>query len=123
MADKISSFQDLYVWQNGHELVLEIYTITRKFPRSETYSLVDQMRRAAISVTSNIAEGFGRRSLKEKNQFYNLSMGSLTELENQLIVAKDLKYMTPDSFIDLTSKLITIKKMLNKLISVIRNSS
>jgi len=74
---KIEEFTDLIVWQEGHKLVLQIYKITKLFPKEETYSLTDQMRRAAVSVTSNIAEGFGRQGMKEKVQFYFLAKGSL----------------------------------------------
>jgi four helix bundle protein len=67
---KIISFTDLIVWQKAHQLVLDIYKITEKFPKKETYSLTDQMRRAAVSVSSNIAEGFGRYTYKDKIHFY-----------------------------------------------------
>lgn len=90
---KIQSFTDLIVWQEGHTLVLLIYKSTKEFPPRETYSLTDQMRRAVTSVTSNIAEGFGRQGYKEKLQFYYLAQGSLTELKNQLIIAKDVGYL------------------------------
>jgi four helix bundle protein len=93
MDGKIALFTDLKVWQEGHTLVILVYKMTRSFPKEETYSLVDQMRRAASSITSNIAEGFGRHSYKEKLQFYYLAHGSLTELENQLLIARDVGYL------------------------------
>jgi len=77
---KIQSFTQLNVWKEAHKLVLLIYKTTDNFPKKETYSLTDQMRRCAISITSNIAEGFSRQSKKEKLQFYYVSKGSLTEL-------------------------------------------
>lgn len=89
---KIKSFTDLKVWQEGHKLVVIIYKITKSFPKEETYSLIDQMRRAVISITSNVAEGFGRKSYKEKLQFYYHAQGSLIELKNQLLVARDVGY-------------------------------
>ncbi|SRR3989344_2959875 len=95
---KIDSFTDLKVWQEGHKLVLMIYKITRSFPKSETYSLVDQMRRAAASITANITEGFARQSFKEKVQFYYLSKGSLSELKNFLFIAKDVGYLDEKEF-------------------------
>ncbi|HUD19841.1 MAG TPA: four helix bundle protein [Patescibacteria group bacterium] len=95
---KIQSFTDLLVWQEGHRLVIHIYEVTTKFPPRETYSLTDQMRRAASSVTSNIAEGFGRQGYKEKLQFYYLAQGSLTELKNQLFIAHDVGYLKNANF-------------------------
>lgn len=74
---KIQSFTNLIAWQKGHKLVLTVYTITKTFPTAETYSLVDQMRRCVISITSNIAEGFSRKSYKEKIQFYSIALGSI----------------------------------------------
>jgi four helix bundle protein len=94
----IKSFTDLKVWQEGHKLVILVYKITDKFPPKETYSLTDQMRRAASSVTSNVAEGFGRQTYKEKVQFYYLTQGSLIELKNQLLIAKDVGYLIKPDF-------------------------
>jgi four helix bundle protein len=94
---KIQSFTDLHVWQEGHKLVIMVYKITEKFPKKETYSLIDQMRRSVASVTANIAEGFGRHSYKEKLQFYYLSQGSLTELKNFILIAKDVGYLDKES--------------------------
>ena len=90
---KIQGFTDLRAWQEGHALVLAIYQATKHFPREELFALVSQMRRAAVSVTSNIAEGFGRHSYKEKIQFYYTAHGSLTELMNQVIIARDVGYI------------------------------
>ena len=90
--NKIKTFTDLIAWQESHKLVLLIYEETKKFPKEEIFILTSQMRRAAISITSNIAEGFGRRSYKEKVQFYYLAQSSLTELKNQIITSKDIKY-------------------------------
>ncbi len=95
---KIEAFTDLNVWQEGHKLVFMVYQITKRFPREELYSLVDQMRRAVSSITANIAEGFGRRSYKEKVQFYYLSKGSLNELKNFLLIAKDIGYLCNEEF-------------------------
>ena len=75
---RIKDFTDLVVWKEGHKLVIEVYRITKTFPKEELYSLIDQMRRAVTSVTCNIAEGFGRKSYREKLQFYYLAKGSLT---------------------------------------------
>ena len=86
------SFQDLVVWQRAHELVLEVYRVTGGFPRQETYALTSQLRRAAVSVPANIAEGFRRRSLPDKRRFYNMAEGSLEEVRYYLILSRDLKY-------------------------------
>ena len=96
--NKIKSFTDLKVSQEGHELVILVYKITKSFPREELYSLVDQMRRAAASVTSNVAEGFGRQTYREKLQFYYMAQGSLTELKNQLLIARDVGYLKEEDF-------------------------
>ena len=74
---QIKEFTDLIVWQKGHKLVLTVYLVTKKFPREELFGLSSQMRRAGVSITSNIAEGFGRKGFKEKIQFYYLAKGSL----------------------------------------------
>lgn len=95
---KIQSFTDLNVWREGHKLVLMIYQITKRFPKTETYSLVDQMRRAVASVTANIAEGFGRQTYKEKLQFYYMAQGSLTELKNFIIIGRDIEYIDKENF-------------------------
>ncbi|MBI2596656.1 four helix bundle protein [Candidatus Daviesbacteria bacterium] len=95
---KIQSFTDLKVWQEGHILVVMVYKITKYFPKEETYSLTDQMRRSASSITANIAEGFGRHSYKEKLQFYYLAQGSLTELKNFILISKDVGYLDTEDF-------------------------
>jgi four helix bundle protein len=95
---KINSFTDLNVWQEGHKLVLMVYKVTQNFPKEETYSIVDQMRRAAASVTANIAEGFGRQSYKEKVQFYYMAKGSLAELKNFILISRDVGYLKVSDF-------------------------
>ncbi|NCO88853.1 four helix bundle protein [Candidatus Roizmanbacteria bacterium CG2_30_33_16] len=119
---QIKSFRDLYVWQKAHLLALNIYKIVNEFPKSELYGLSSQLKRAVISVTSNIAEGFARRSKKEKIQFYFISLGSITEIENQLILAKDLRYLSEKIFDELFIQSDEIAKMINGLIKSIKNS-
>lgn len=114
--NKITNFKDLYAWQEGHKLVLLIYKITEQFPPKEQFGLTNQMRRAAVSVTSNIAEGFSRRSYKDKSQFYSMSLGSLTELQNQLLVAKDIGYLGASAFEKTSDQTITVSKLINGLI-------
>jgi four helix bundle protein len=116
MNTKIISFTDLNAWQEGHKLVIEIYKITKQFPKSETYSIVDQMKRASSSVTANIAEGFGRQSYKEKLQFYYMSQGSLTELKNFLLITRDVGYLKREDFDSLIQQANTAHKLLQGLI-------
>ncbi len=113
---KIEEFTDLVAWQEGHKLVLMIYKLTKTFPKEETYSLVDQLRRAVVSITSNIAEGFGRQGYKEKVQFYYLAKGSLVEVKNQIFIAKDLEYISNDTFDSTFQQLNTTQKLLQGLI-------
>jgi four helix bundle protein len=113
---KIKEFTDLLVWREGHQLVLEIYKITKQFPREEIYSLVDQMKRASVSITSNIAEGFGRQTYKEKIQFFYLAQGSLIELKSQLYVAKDVKYIKHEQFELLMKQIKLVHRLLQGLI-------
>jgi len=113
---KIKSFTDLNAWKEAHKLVLLIYKITRGFPKEEQFGLISQLRRAVVSITSNIAEGFSRSSYKEKSQFYSIALGSLTEVQNQLIIARDLGYITKEEFRSLAEQTITINKLLNGII-------
>jgi four helix bundle protein len=93
---QISSFFDLKAWQQARLLTRAIYKETLNFPAEEKFSLTSQMRRASISVLANIAEGFGRLSIKEKINFYNQAHGSLTELQSHIVIAHDLKYIKDD---------------------------
>lgn len=94
----IQSFTDLNVWKEGHKLVIMVYKLTREFPKEETYSLTDQMRRAVSSITANIAEGFGRQTYKDKLQFYYVAQGSLTELKNFILISRDVDYLDTRNF-------------------------
>ena len=94
----IRNFLEIIAWQKAHRLALNIYSITRKFPRFEEYGLANQMRRCAVSVPSNIAEGFKRKTVKDSAHFYNISEGSLEELKYQLILSRDLKYISNEIF-------------------------
>ena len=90
--EKLEDFRQLKVWQKSHQLVLEIYKLTKEFPAEERFGLVSQMRRAAVSIAANIAEGFKKRGKKDKINFYNMAQGSLQELSYYLILCKDLNY-------------------------------
>ena len=125
-TEKLRSFTDLNAWREGHKLVIEVYKITKNFPNDEIFGLVSQLRRAAVSITSNIAEGFSRNSYKEKLNFYSMALGSLTEVQNQLLIAKDIKYISDDQFKELADQTVTVSKLINGLIkstkTIIHNS-
>ena len=114
--EKIKSFTDLKAWQEGHKLVLMVYDVTKNFPKEEQFGLTNQIQRAAVSITSNIAEGFSRNSNKEKIQFYAMSRGSLTEVQNQLVIARDIKYLDSKVFGHVADQSILVSKILNGLI-------
>ena len=116
VTTKIRTFKDLITWQEAHKLALTVYSLTNNFPKSEAYSLVDQMRRCVVSVSSNIAEGFSRNSQKEKRLFYYMALGSLTELQNQLLLSKDLGYIDKEKFFEIDEQTIKVHKLINGLI-------
>jgi four helix bundle protein len=113
------SFQDLIVWQKAHQFVLSIYYFTESFPKSELYGLTSQIKKAAISIPANIAEGFKKKTKPDKARFMNIAQGSLEECRYYLILAKDLKY--GDSS-ELTSHLEEVSKLLQAYLSSILNS-
>lgn len=115
-VQKIKSFTDLDVWKEGHLLVVMIYKITKYFPKEEQFGLTNQIRRAVVSVTSNIAEGFSRRSYKEKVQFYSIALGSVTEVQNQLLISKDIGYIITQQFDTHADQTIIVNKLLNGII-------
>ncbi len=90
---ELARFEDLRVWQKAHALVLDVYRLTASFPGEERYGLVSQMRRAAVSVPANIAEGFKKRGVRDKSHFYNIAQGSLEELRYYSILSRDLGYV------------------------------
>jgi len=112
---RITSFQQLEVWQEAHRLVLQVYQLTRVFPGEEKFGLISQMRRAAVSIPANVAEGFKRRGIQDKIRFYNTLEGSLEELKYYFLLAKDLKYIADDD--DLMAQAETIGRLLNGLIA------
>ncbi|MCD7913880.1 MAG: four helix bundle protein [Tannerellaceae bacterium] len=107
------SFEQLVVWQKAHPYVLSIYRITRSYPKDEIFFLVNQMRRAAISVTVNIAEGYIRIGIKEKLRFYNILQGLLEETRNFIILSKDLGYISMEDKEDLYEQASEVSRMLN----------
>jgi len=116
MSEKIVNFRDLDVWKLGKELVLDIYKNTKSFPTEETYGLVTQMKRAVISIPSNIAEGFNRYHNKEYRQFLFISLGSCAELETQIEIAADLQYLRNEIKQAVLEKLDHETRMLRNLI-------
>lgn len=113
---KIFSYKDLIVWKKSVELTVDIYRITKKFPKEEIYGIISQIRRAAVAIPSNIAEGKSRGYRNEYVQFLNIAYGSGAELETQLHIAKLIRYLNEVDYNLLTEKLTEIMKMLNGLI-------
>ena len=95
---QIQHFTDLFAWQKNHKLVLEIYNATKSFPKKEMFGLTGQIRRAVSSITANIAEGYGRYHYKDKIRFYYIAKGSSTEVQNYLIIARDLDFINIEEF-------------------------
>lgn len=116
----ISSYKQLIVWQKSFSLAKKVYELTNKFPKSEIYGLTSQMRRAAASIPSNIAEGFVRKHTKEFSQFVSIAFGSGAELETQLLLAKELNFMADQEFKETEDLLGEVMKMLNSLISKLK---
>ena len=108
----IESFKDLKIWQMGMDIVEKVYELTEKFPREELYGLTSQVRRAAVSIPSNIAEGFRRYHPKEHKQFLAIAMGSAAELETELLLAARLKFISGDELKVLSSELESLGRML-----------
>ncbi|MCA9301344.1 four helix bundle protein [Candidatus Nomurabacteria bacterium] len=95
--NELKAFQDLTVWQESRKLFFIIYKLTKQFPKEEVFSSVSQMRRSSMSISSNIAEGFGRSSIADKLHFYIMARGSLTELQNQIILTGDVGLITAEN--------------------------
>ena len=115
MTGIVYSFEKLNVWQEAKKLVGEVYHLLDSFPKFEKYALCDQIRRAIVSVPSNIAEGSGRKSLKEQIRFLEISFGSLMETYNQLLIAIDLSYITEESVEAIKPSIDAVAKMINGL--------
>ena len=117
---EIKSFTDLVAWKESHKFVLMIYKITRKFPRGEVYGLTDQIRRAAVSISSNIAEGFSRKTNLDKRHFYYQALGTLTEAQNQLLIARDVGYLDKGDFGEVAKQSIVASKLVNSLLRYLK---
>lgn len=116
----VQSYRDLLVWKKAMALVLDVYCCTQTFPKIETYGLTSQLRRAAVSVPSNIAEGQARRSTGEFKQFLGNARGSLTEVETQILIARDLGYLEPHQGEVLLGAAAEIGRMLNGLLAALK---
>lgn len=121
MKDNLNSYKDLIVWQRSMELVTEIYSLTQKFPKEELYGISSQMKRCAISIPSNIAEGRRRDGKKEFRRFLIIAYGSGAELETQIEISKRLNLVNLEKFEKSDKLLLETMKMLNKLISTLIN--
>jgi len=113
----IREFKDIVAWQKAHELTVNIYKHTKDFPREEQFGLTNQIRRASVSIASNIAEGFGRRTGPDRVHFYDMARGSLHEVQAQLLIAKDVGFMELDIFTGLEQASIECHKLLTGLIN------
>ena len=117
----VQSYRDLVAWNKAMELVTEIYRVTHTFPKEELFGLISQLRRAAVSIPSNIAEGKGRLSKGEFWQFLGIARGSLTELETQILIAQNLSYLDKSEVKRLLTMVEEVGKVLNGLISAVKN--
>ena len=120
---KSSDYRQLKVWQKALDLTIEIYNIVKYLPREETYALSSQMRRAAVSIPSNIAEGQGRNSDKEFTNFLSISRGSLWELETQIEICERLQYITPQQTYNIRLLTTEVSKMINSLSNSLKSDS
>jgi len=123
MGMEIKSFKDLDVWQKSMQLIKKIYLITQEFPKDETYGLINQMRRSAISIPSNIAEGKTRQSKNEYIQFLYISLGSAAEIQTQIMISKELQYISEEAEKGLLEEVDHISRMLRNLIKGLRGGS
>ncbi len=119
----MKDFRTLKVWEKAHTLTLAIYRATEKFPKQELYALTNQIQRAAVSVPTNIAEGCGKDSDAELKRYFVIAMGSSSELEYLLLLARDLKYLPEDSHQILNSDLTEVRRMLNAFIQKLKAST
>jgi len=119
--EAVRDFCDLRVWKKAKGLTIKIYQMTRNFPKIETYSLIDQIRRASNSICANIAEGFSRYHAKDKIKFYYNARGSISEIRSHIFIAKDLGYISNDGANELLNEFEAVKMMLNGLINSINH--
>ncbi len=119
MSEGVNNFRDLNIWKVAIELVKNVYTISKSFPKDELYGLTSQMRRSAVSIPSNVAEGFRRQHNKEFKQFLFIGLGSCAELETQIVIAKELGYINKEQEDEVLEKLDHICRMTSNLIKTL----
>ena len=122
MGDSIKTFRDLKIWQKGMELCKLIYNLTKEFPDDEKFGLISQMRRGSVSIPSNIAEGYGRRSTQDYIRFLQITMGSIYELQTQLELSYEFNYLSENGYHKVNDLLMEIERMLSSLILKLRNN-
>jgi four helix bundle protein len=116
LSEKLKNYKDLKVWQRSYQLCLQIYKITKGFPDEEKYGLTSQLRRAAVSVPSNVSEGYGRKTTPEYIQFLYIAYGSICEIETQILLSGDLGYIEPGRLEVLNEGVKEVERMLKRLI-------
>lgn len=119
----MQDFHKLKVWEKAHALTLSVYAVTKSFPKDELFGLTSQMRRCSSSIPSNLAEGCGRSGQAELARFASIAMGSASELEYQLLLARDLGFIDTNAYTDLHERTTEVKKMLASLISQLRTQT
>jgi len=120
VADKITSFEDLIVWQKSQDFAVSIYMATKLFPKDEIFAIVSQLRRAAYSISANIAEGFGRSTSNDKYHFYTMAYGSLLEVKNFLYLSQKLGYIDNETLNELLNQSVECQKLLNSFKSKLK---
>ncbi len=119
---EIKTYKDLLIWQKGIELTKMTYVLCKKFPKDELYGLQSQLKRSAVSIPSNIAEGWGRNYTQNFIQFLKIARGSLLELETQLIISKELSFIDENDFLTMTNLIVEENKMLNAFIKSVEKT-
>jgi four helix bundle protein len=116
----MQNFKDLLIWQEAHQLTLKIYESSKTFPKEETFGITSQLRRAAVSIPCNIAEGCGRYTSKDFANFLQIALGSTNETDYMTLLAKDLKYLSEDQYLDVQERLNKVRAMNINLIDKVR---
>ena len=119
----MKDFRKLMIWDRAHRMVLELYDTTKAFPKDELYGLTSQIRRSSVSIPTNIAEGCGKDSDADLKRYLVMAMGSASEFEYQLILARDLQYLNDQKYESLQGSLVELKKMLNSFIQKLKRQS